>query len=165
MRHNVIKLVKTSPHLLQQLALPLRELIVQTLLNEPENDAWLLALVTDIPSDAYKFLDEERNFTPYKEPVHYFSDHNLCIIIDGDTPYPFQFDKERNAYSSIKPLDWDLDYSDEDKGFIKILKRHSPTESQSTTSNSASDSDNEENTKSDSEGDGKSPTIQTIGPT
>ena len=141
-QHGVIKLVKTSPHLLQQLALPLRELIVQTLLNEPENDAWLLALVTDIPSDAYKFLDEERNFTPYKEPVHYFSDYNLCIIINGDTPYPFQFDETRNAYSSIKPLDWDLEYSKNDKAFIKRFQRHSPTESHSTTSNSASDSDN-----------------------
>ena len=84
----------------------------------------MLALVTDIPSDAYKFLDEERNFRPYKEPVHYFSDYELCIIIDNGTPYPFQFDKEHNAYSSTKPLDWDLDYSNEDEGFIKIIKRH-----------------------------------------
>ena len=131
---------------MQQLTLPVQELIVQTLLNEPENDAWLLALVTDIPSNAYKFLDEERNFTPYKEPVHYFSDYNLCIIIDGDTPYPFQFDEERNAYSSIKPLNWHLEYIKSDDAFIKRFQRHSPTESNSTTSNSASDSDNEEST-------------------
>ena len=57
-----------------------------------------------------------------KNPCIILVTMNLCIIIDNDTiVYPFQFDKEHNAYSSIKPLDWDLDYSNEDEGFIKIL--------------------------------------------